>query len=175
MIFLLFLLSYTNTICGVFGFHGYVLVSCLPLRATNSPRKGSNLWGPRSGSAPARRRPHCRPRHGRLPIRQRNSVAPCGWRRREASHPRALRFSPTKTPGIRRRRNDRAEGSNEAPPVATAAREENRTKTKTAQAFSFFAPLGAVLFWFFRVPLGGRVLRRNVPPSGNDSFLLPKH
>src|SRR5260370_34219090 len=69
-IFLLFSLGKTPTMprelipVSAWSLIRNVLGSRLSLRATNSPRKGSNLWGAREGLAPARRRAQRRPRYG---------------------------------------------------------------------------------------------------------------
>ena len=112
----------------------HVLGSGLPVRETNPPRSGSNLWGRSPSPASSRRGKNCRPRHGGLPFRKRDSLASRSRRRWETSNPRTLLFSPTKTPRIRRRRYDGTQREHEAPRMANSPRQKSLEKALSKKA-----------------------------------------
>lgn len=106
----------------------HVLGSCLPLRATNSSRKGSNLWGVGESPVPSRRRAHCRTRDGHDSLRKRHSLASRRWRTRKNPHPRALRFLTEKTPRKRRCQDCRIAYRPETPSLETSEKIRSETQ-----------------------------------------------
>jgi hypothetical protein len=107
-----------------------VFRSRLPARETNSPQSGSNLWSPRSSSAPTRRGPHCRPRHGRHSARPRHPLAPRPRRQRKNPNPRTLRLAPEKAPRIRRHCSRRIPHQHKKISLDSAAKESPRHKER---------------------------------------------
>src|ERR1700674_1700850 len=108
-----------------------VLGSCFFLRETNSPRPGSNLWGPCESLAPPRRRAQRRTCYGRNSLWKSHSLASRRRWARETPHPRALRFPAKKTPRKRRHHADRISHQPETPPLETA--QEIHTETPNFQ------------------------------------------
>src|ERR1700738_839636 len=111
----------------------YALGQGLPACATNSSRKGSNLWGLGQSFASTWWRTHCRTRHGRHAFRARYSLASRRRRKRKDPHSRTLCHAAEKTPRKRRREINRISRRSQIARLETAGQNSCGSKADSVK------------------------------------------